>query len=168
MLDEIRKQSVTKRLARERSRKLELARDRLRREGRESPGDHELAREARVEVAEVDRDRQEGPRRRFVSAREWGMASDTPDPSVLAQRRAASSRIANAISRLEARQQEIVRSRYFDETPMMEIAQNLGVSASRASQLFGEALAELRDELQDVNWPSTVPPAPYRFPSSPS
>lgn len=167
MLDHVRTQAVTKRRAQDRSRKLAAARKRLRNEGTEAPTDGELATEAGMSLSDVERARLE-TRARHVPATEWGIASNAPDPSVLAQRRAAMSRIANALSRLEARQQEIVRSRYFDETPMREIAQNLGVSASRVSQLFGEALTHLEDELHDVAWPSTVPPAGYRPPNSAS
>ena len=71
--------------------------------------------------------------------------SPTPDAVVLEEERQAY--LADAIEALPERLRRVVVGYFFEERPMQEIADELGVTDSRISQLRAEALALLRDGL---------------------
>jgi RNA polymerase sigma factor FliA len=71
------------------------------------------------------------------------------DASTYVQRDQTHLRLKSAVDRLPERLQEVVVAHYFDFVPFSDIADDLGVSRSRVSQLHREALQRLRDILRD-------------------
>lgn len=54
-----------------------------------------------------------------------------------------------AITRLPPQQQHLVRSHYFENQPLNEAGKHLGISKSWASRAHANALANLREEMQE-------------------
>jgi RNA polymerase sigma factor FliA len=63
----------------------------------------------------------------------------------------------HAIEALPDRLKRVVTAYFFDERPMLEIAEELGVTESRVSQLRGEALTLLRDGMNSHLDPELIP-----------
>ncbi|PZM94073.1 MAG: FliA/WhiG family RNA polymerase sigma factor, partial [Actinobacteria bacterium] len=63
----------------------------------------------------------------------------------------------NAIEALPERLKFVIKKYFLEERPMAEIAEELGVTGSRVSQLRAEALALLRDGLNTHLDPDLVP-----------
>lgn len=73
----------------------------------------------------------------------------TIDASTYVQRDQTHLRLKAAVDRLPERLQEVVIAHYFEFVPFSDIADGLGISRSRVSQLHREALQRLRDILRD-------------------
>jgi RNA polymerase sigma factor for flagellar operon FliA len=71
------------------------------------------------------------------------------DTSTYVQRDQTHLRLKAAVSRLPERMQELVTAHYFDFVPFSDIADDMGISRSRVSQLHREALQRLRDVMRD-------------------
>lgn len=65
--------------------------------------------------------------------------------------------LADAVAALPERLRKVVIEYFFDERPMQEIADDLGVTESRISQMRAEALALLRDGINSQLDPDQVP-----------
>jgi RNA polymerase sigma factor for flagellar operon FliA len=65
--------------------------------------------------------------------------------------------LGDAICALPERLRKVVVEYFFDERPMQEIADELGVTESRVSQMRAEALALLRDGINSQLDPDQVP-----------
>src|SRR6266496_140476 len=68
--------------------------------------------------------------------------------------------LVDAVLALPERLRQVVRGYFFEERPMHEIADELGVTESRVSQLRTEALALIRDGLTANLDPEALPPEP--------
>src|SRR6266542_2618229 len=68
--------------------------------------------------------------------------------------------LVDAVLALPERLRQVVRGYFFEERPMHEIADELGVTESRVSQLRTEALALIRDGLTANMDPEALPPEP--------
>src|SRR6266540_1428516 len=66
--------------------------------------------------------------------------------------------LVDAVLALPERLRQVVRGYFFEERPMHEIADELGVTESRVSQLRTEALALIRDGLTANLDPEALPP----------
>ncbi len=80
--------------------------------------------------------------------------ADTPEVALVARERAAYLR--DAIEVLPQRLQVVVRGCFFDDRPMRELAEELGVTESRISQMRAEALKLLRDGMNAQLAPELV------------
>jgi RNA polymerase sigma factor for flagellar operon FliA len=161
MLDEMRSRDVAPRSVRRKQRKLEEARDRLALELDRAPRHPELAEALGVDARtlwrwkwEVDRSRRvsltevvggEGPGRAAV-------ATPTTEPEVEERLSRAEEleRLRRELSELPERDQRILRLYDLESRTLREIAEELGVSESRVSQLRTRALGRLRARLSHL------------------
>jgi RNA polymerase sigma factor for flagellar operon FliA len=79
------------------------------------------------------------------------VAGGGPDPSVLYAEAEERHRLANAISRLPPRQQEVLGLYYQHECTQAEIGRLLGVSESRVCQILSDATSRLRFALGETS-----------------
>ena len=66
--------------------------------------------------------------------------------------------LEEAVAELPERQRVVVSGYFFDERPKAEIAEELGVSESRVSQIRAEAMVMLRDALNAALDPGSLAP----------
>jgi len=86
-------------------------------------------------------DNEEGP------APEFPATSDS-NPGVMAGQRQLESVLANAMSVLPTRYQEVIRNYYNGGKTMREIGESMGVNESRVSQIHKAALERMAENLQ--------------------
>ena len=85
------------------------------------------------------------------------VAEKTPGPEDMLLRREQIGYLHHAINSLPERLQTVVTEYFLHERPMADIANDLGVTESRVSQLRGEALALLKDGLNTHLNPDLAP-----------
>ncbi len=76
------------------------------------------------------------------------VSDDASSPEALAGRRLAVGRVKAALGKLDPRDVTVLSLYYNEELLYAEIAEVLGVTVSRVSQLHGRAIARLRVELE--------------------
>jgi RNA polymerase sigma factor for flagellar operon FliA len=74
--------------------------------------------------------------------------TQTPSPLAIVEERMEHKALAAAVERLPERERYIVTSHYFQQIPFKAIAQTLGVSEPRISQLHSRAMGLLRGEMK--------------------
>lgn len=67
-----------------------------------------------------------------------------------AKRDQVSARLSQAVGRLPERLRAIVTAHYFNHVPFYTLAEEMGLTKGRVSQLHSEALLRLRDALRDL------------------
>jgi RNA polymerase sigma factor FliA len=162
ILDELRKQDHVPRNVRRRSRDLMRARDALAGSLQRAPTDAELSSRMHVEPDVVRRWELDGewaafasldqPSRRDATATLADMLSDVDALSaddVLTSEREV-ERVKAAIMRLKEQERTVLALNFFEELRLPQIAEVLGVSVCRVSQIRSAALAKLRDALTDL------------------
>ncbi|HYO86133.1 MAG TPA: sigma-70 family RNA polymerase sigma factor, partial [Dermatophilaceae bacterium] len=82
-------------------------------------------------------------------------STTTPETTLIARERTAY--LHDAITTLPQRLQTVIRGCFFDERPMRELADQLGVTESRISQMRAEALTLLKDGLNANLDPDLLP-----------
>ncbi|MEP9362242.1 FliA/WhiG family RNA polymerase sigma factor [Nocardioides sp. CN2-186] len=85
------------------------------------------------------------------------LVSKSPTPEAILEHREKLTYLAEAISELPDRLRLVVEQYFLAERPMAEIAEALGVTESRVSQLRAEALVLLRDAMNHELEPDLVP-----------
>jgi len=75
------------------------------------------------------------------------LSTTDADPGELMLRRERQAYLRDAVSALPERLRTVVVGCFFEERPMLELAQELGVTESRVSQMKAEALSLLREGL---------------------
>lgn len=85
------------------------------------------------------------------------VAVHDPAPDEVVLHRERVGYLYDAVEVLPERLKTVVLRYFFEERPMLEIAEELGVSESRVSQMRAEALALLKDGLNAQLEPSLVP-----------
>ena len=80
-------------------------------------------------------------------APEANPASEWPSPFDVLEGKRNCADVSNALRRLPAREREVLTLRYFDEVASKDIANRLGVSQARVSQIHASGVAKLRDIL---------------------
>lgn len=73
------------------------------------------------------------------------LPADTESPDVVLLERERKSYLVDAIAALPERLRYVIVGYFFEERPMQDIAEDLGVSPSRISQMRAEAVAMLKD-----------------------
>ena len=86
------------------------------------------------------------------------LVSPTPSPEALVEHAEKLTYLAEAIAELPERLRHVVEQYFLAERPMAEIAETLGVSESRVSQIRAEALVLLRDALNHELDPELMAP----------
>lgn len=82
-------------------------------------------------------------------------ASDTPDGLLIERERKAY--LLDSVGALPERLRRVVIGYFFEERPMQELADELGVTESRISQMRAEALSLLRDGMNSQLDPELLP-----------
>ncbi len=161
LLDELRSMDWASRGARRRSRELEAATDRLRGALGRTPTRTELAETLGVAVAAVDEARADAERRVLSLdvpgtpvAETLRDAQQTPEEHLLAGERVHWLRAA--VTELPERLRVVIAGLYLEDRSIADLAEDLGVTQSRISQLRTEALGLLRDGLNTAFDPDLV------------
>jgi len=151
LVDELRNMDWASRSVRGRARELETVRSNLTSNLGRSPSNDEVASALGVSVSELDSIGADVQRASVLSLQ--GFAPETgaavlPDsqrgPEQLLLDREQIGYLHDAIAELPERLQYVVRSYFFEQRQMSDIAAELGVTESRISQLRAEALKLLR------------------------
>ena len=156
ILDELRRQDHVPRSIRRKTRDIAHAREALMREHGRTPRDSEVAAQLGIEVetlwhwqadmertmqvsisADADSDNSGPSPIEFLRA-----AGAAPDDRLEQEERVAALR--DAILELKEQQRNVLSLYYFEELNAREIAEVLGISESRVSQIRSKALAQLR------------------------
>ncbi len=161
ILDELRSMDWASRGARRRSRELEGAQERLRAALGRTPTRTELAEALGVDEAAVDAARADAERRVLsLDVPDSHVAetvrdeSRTPEEQVLTGERVHWLRAA--VTELPERLRVVIAGLYLEDRSIAEIADELGVTQSRISQLRTEALGLMRDGLNTAFDPDLV------------
>ncbi len=154
ILDELRSVDWTSRAVRRRARDLEETRSRLAVTLGRVPETAEIATATGLTVAEVTANQDDVARAHVLSlqsAQETGLddllPSGGPTPEEVLEHRERLTYMVEAVAELPERLRTVVREYFLAERPMAEIAETLGVTESRVSQMRAEALTLLRDAL---------------------
>ena len=164
LLDELRSADWATRSLRTRVRSRDQAHDSLAAKLGRTPSTVEIATEMAIELAELDR--LQADLHQSVVLRidhlttEAGAdailpsTSDTPETTLVERERQAYLR--DAVSSLPERLRAVVIGCFFEDRPMRELADELGVTESRISQIRAEALKMLRDGMNALLDPEMV------------
>jgi RNA polymerase sigma factor FliA len=152
LLDELRGLDWASRSVRSRARRVDAAKQELTGALGRTPTSAELADALGVTVEELKSIDEDVQRAVVLSLQGFtaGTAEDlvperTAGPEELLIHRERIGYLHHAIEALPERLKRVVTAYFFEERPMLEIADELGVTESRVSQLRAEALTLLRD-----------------------
>lgn len=154
LLDELRSRDWASRSARKDTRRLNVITEELTGRLGRAPETAEVAKELGVTHRDVERIRDDVRRSTVLhlDAFEPGTGgsdslADEPSSDPINQLLGQEMRgyLRDAVLTLPERLQKVVVEYFFEDRPMKEIAEDLGVTISRVSQLRGEAIAMLRD-----------------------
>lgn len=170
LLDELRRRDWASRSVRARARKVNAATDDLTARLGRKPTDGEVAEMAQLDTEVVRAVHDDVYRasvlnvEALVSSAEGGnaMPADHVTPDAVLLERERRSYLLDAVSALPDRLRHVVVGYFFDERPMQELADELGVTESRISQMRAEALVLLRDGLNSQLDPELLPSEPRR------
>jgi RNA polymerase sigma factor for flagellar operon FliA len=152
LLDELRGLDWASRSVRTRARRVDTAQQALTAALGRTPTSQELAEALGVAVDEIKSVGEDVQRAVVLSLQGFaaGTAEDmvperAPGPEDVLLHRERIGYLHEAIAALPERLRQVVTGYFFEERPMAEIAEELGVTESRVSQLRSEALVLLRD-----------------------
>jgi RNA polymerase sigma factor for flagellar operon FliA len=163
LLDELRSLDWASRSVRSRARRADTAREQLMNTLGRTPTAEELAAALGTTTGEISNTTNDVQRAVVLSLQGFatGAAEDLvteraagPEDTLL--RREQIGYLHHAVEALPERLRKVVTEYYLDERPMMEIAEELGVTESRVSQLRSEALALLKDGMNHQLDPELV------------
>lgn len=164
LLDELRSIDWASRNVRRRSRDIDAARHRLATTMGAFPDDATVATSLGLTTAEVARADADVSRAAVLSLHAFDhpiadvLPSMISGPEELVDRAEQMDYLADALQELPDRLRSVIVGYFLEERPMREIAEELGVTESRISQLRGEALVLLRDALARALEPHLVEP----------
>lgn len=169
LTDELRAADWASRGVRSKAREISGAQDRMAGELGRWPSDHELAAELATDLAAVRASRADLHRSVVLSLDHLVEANGSPDGHIdssmhhldASQHVMHNERMAYllaAVSALPERMRVVVEQYFFAEKAMAEIAEQLGVTESRVSQLRAEAVVLLRDGINSHLDPAQVTP----------
>ncbi len=154
LVDELRSLDWASRSVRRRARQLDEARGRMSTALGRPAEDHEVARELGMGAGELAAHREDVARASVVSLQGFddGAVDDLlpasgPTPVDLVEQREQIAYLHDAVAHLPERLRTVVEGYFFGDRPMAEIAEELGVTESRISQLRAEAVVLLRGAL---------------------
>ena len=153
LLDELRSRDWASRSVRTKARRLLAATDELTAQLGRTPTTPELAEKLGVETRAVTTLAHDVHRSVVLNyesiitdgACEWAIPCDDRSPDMVLLERERRSYLVDAVSALPERLRHVVVGYFFEERSMQELADELGVSASRVSQMRSKAMALLKD-----------------------
>jgi RNA polymerase sigma factor FliA len=168
LLDELRSRDWASRGVRSAARSMEAATERLIARNGRTPSTAETAAEMGCDVGRVQQivdDVHRGTVLNYEALVSDGhiadvLPDDAPNPLEQLLGRERRAYLMDAIVALPERLRHVVVSYFFEERPMLEIAEELGVSESRISQMRGEALALLHAGMTAQLDPTALPAEP--------
>ena len=165
IVDELRGMDWASRSVRRRARQLEDARERVTAELGRSATDAEVAAALGVGLSEVAAHKTDVARASVMSLHgfedgslEEVLPSSGPTPVEVLEGRERIAYLHDAIEELPERLRVVVEGYFFGEQPMAQIAEKLGVSESRVSQLRAEAVSLLKEALNRALQPEQATP----------
>src|SRR6266511_2587824 len=171
LLDELRGADWASRSVRSKARRMQRTADELAVELGHEPTRVQLAAQLGVDTQALERLEENVHRATVLNydsiveqGEELLPTGEAPPEAVLLDRERRAY-LVDAVLALPERLRQVVRGYFFEERPMHEIADELGVTESRVSQLRTEALALIRDGLTANLDPEALPPEP-RFPTT--
>ncbi len=163
ILDELRSIDWASRSVRRRARDLDETRSRLAGALGRVPSDAEVASALGMTVEEVAANHDDIARAQVLSldgsqdnTYAETLASTSPSPEQLVEHREELTYMVEAVAELPERLRVVVQEYFLAERPMAEIAEQLGVSESRVSQMRAEALVLLKDAINAQLAPEMV------------
>ena len=164
LLDELRSMDWVSRGARQRARRVSTASDELTSKLGRTPSREELATALGTGVAEVDAARGDAERRILsIEAFDSAIADTVSEPSMGPEESLLvgekMQHLHAAVKALPERLRYVVEELFFHDRPVAELAEELGVTQSRISQLRTEALALMKDGINASLEPTLVPAA---------
>jgi RNA polymerase sigma factor for flagellar operon FliA len=169
LLDELRGLDWASRSVRQRARRTDSARQELTAELGRTPTVQEVAGRMGCTVEDIESADDDVHRavvfslQGFATAAADDMVTEpSAGPEEMLIRRERLGYLRHAVDALPERLRVVVQGYFFDERPMARIAEDLGVTESRVSQLRAEALGLLRDGLNTHLDPSLAAQAPPR------
>lgn len=165
LLDELRSVDWASRSVRRRARDLDETRHRMAATLGRVPSDSEVASALGLTLEEVVANSEDITRAQVLSlqgapedALDELLPADTSTPEQIAEHRERLTYMVEAVAELPERLRVVISGYFLAERPMAEIADELGVSESRVSQMRAEALSLLRDALNRELDPALVAP----------
>lgn len=164
LLDELRSMDWVSRGARQRARRVSTASDELTSKLGRTPTREELATSMGTGVADIDAARGDAERRILsIEAFDSAIADTVSEPSMGPEEsllvNEKMQHLHAAVKALPERLRYVVEELFFHERPVVELAEELGVTQSRISQLRTEALALMKDGINANLEPALVPAA---------
>ena len=166
LLDELRGADWASRSVRSKARRMQRTADELAAELGHEPTRVQLAAQLGVDTQALERLEENVHRATVLNydsiveqGEELLPTGEAPPEAVLLDRERRAY-LVDAVLALPERLRQVVRGYFFEERPMHEIADELGVTESRVSQLRTEALALIRDGLNANLDPEALPPEP--------
>ena len=164
LLDELRGMDWVSRRARQRARRMVEVSDQLTSQLGRTPSRTELAEALGVPVAELDAARGDADVRVLsIDSNEGALADLVVEPTLGPEEAALASErtryLTAGVHSLPERLRYVVEQLFFEDRTAADVAEELGVTQSRVSQMRTEALALLRDGLNASLEPSLVPTA---------
>ncbi len=163
ILDELRGIDWASRSVRRRARELDETRSRLAVELGRVPSDAEVATAAGITVEEVVANGDDVSRASVMSLQGFGdtpiddvLPTRAPSPEDTIEQNERIGYLIDAVALLPERLRIVVEGYFFTERPMAEIADELGVTESRISQMRAEALVLLKDAMNSSLDPELV------------
>src|SRR3954447_2433190 len=165
LLDELRDRDWASRSVRAKARKMAAATDQLTAQFGRTPSADELAQHLGMETAAVEAVNEDVHRAvvlNYDSILAQGdaediMPSDTRSPDSVLVERERKAYLHDSISALPERLRAVVIGYFFEERSMQDLAEELGVSESRISQMRAESLILLKDGMNSQLDPDAVP-----------
>lgn len=153
ILDDLRSRDFATRSVRSSGRMLDAEAQQLTSDLGRAPSSEELARRLGIDVGDLARIRAELDRAVIDTFDVWGddaHAPSTSDPEPLSVliAREDQSYVRDAIAQLPERLRRVVVGYFIDDRPMQELADELGVTESRISQMRKEALLLMGEALR--------------------
>ena len=166
ILDELRGIDWASRSVRRRARELDEARTKLAAALGRVPTTAEVASALGLRPEEVVANDDDVSRASVMSLQGFGdtpvedlLPTTEPSPETHLEHREQLGYLVDAVAELPERLRKVVEDYFFAERPMAEIAEDLGVSESRISQMRAEALVLLKDAMNAALAPELVTPA---------
>jgi RNA polymerase sigma factor FliA len=167
LLDELRGADWASRSVRSKARRMQRTADALAVELGHEPTRNQLAAQLGVDTQALERLEEDVHRAtvlNYDSIVEQGgeelLPTDEAPPEAVLLDRERRAYLVDAVLALPERLRRVVTGYFFEERPMHRIADELGVTESRVSQLRTEALALIRDGLNAHLDPDALPPEP--------
>jgi RNA polymerase sigma factor FliA len=165
IIDELRGVDWASRSVRRRARELDETRARLASELGRPATDNELAAATGMSVEEIANNAEDVSRASVMSLQGFGetpidevLPTRAPSPEERVEHNERVGYLVDAVALLPDRLRVVIEGYFFAERPMAEIAEELGVSESRISQMRAEALVLLKDAMNSALDPELVTP----------